>query len=34
MKQNINFWLLNEKGSKHFSDSKVFIDYSNDTDDI
>ena len=36
MKQNINFWLKKREctGLKHFNDSKPFIEYSNDMDDI
>ena len=36
MKQNINFWLQKweSTGLKDFNDSKAFIEYSNDMDNI
>ena len=40
MKQNINFYLFYQLANarmhplKHYNDSRVFIEYSNDTDDI
>ena len=36
MKQNINFYLKNQEDveTKHFNKGKVFIEYSNDMDNV